>query len=201
MTWGRGWFIYKLHFRDRKIWDTEYFISWNAERVWSWKGRSTHLGHRWTVTCCVHLHWRMCMFPNWSAALTCVWNFMPVDPCLDDTYDHICTIRIEHERAPSEDIKLLVFILHLQWTLCLIDCLKGKGKKNPWIWKEVKIPRRKLWKHQFKKKKKKCSFSKLQRLMEGSFWLDFCKESRVARIKPLNRMLWELRFAWVQNIK
>lgn len=55
---------------------------------------------------------------------------MPVDPCLDDTYDHICTIRIEQERAPSEDIKLLVFILHLQWTLCLIDCLKGKGKKK-----------------------------------------------------------------------
>lgn len=48
--------------------------------------------------------------------------------CHDSTYDRICTIRLGRERAPSEDIKLLAFILHLHWTLCLIDCLKEKEK-------------------------------------------------------------------------
>lgn len=99
-----------------------------------------------------HLCWRVC------ACLNCCHVCMEFHACRptrlschDSTYDRICTIRLGRERAPSEDIKLLAFILHLHWTLCLIDCLKEKeGGGNPWMWKEVKIPRPKLWKRQLR---------------------------------------------------
>lgn len=99
-----------------------------------------------------HLCWRVC------ACLNCCHVCMEFHACRptrlschDSTYDRICTIRLGRERAPSEDIKLLAFILHLHWTLCLIDCLKEKERgKNPWMWKEVKIPRPKLWKRQLR---------------------------------------------------
>lgn len=152
-----------------------------------------------------HLCWRVC------ACLNCCHVCMEFHACRptrlschDSTYDRICTIRLGRERAPSEDIKLLAFILHLHWTLCLIDCLKEKERgKNPWMWKEVKIPRPKLWKRQLRGAGGGArSFRKLRRLVEGAFWLDFCKEARVTRIKPLNRMLrGKLGFAWVQNVK
>lgn len=76
-----------------------------------------------------HLCWRVC------ACLNCCHVCMEFHACRptrlschDSTYDRICTIRLGRERAPSEDIKLLAFILHLHWTLCLIDCLKEKEK-------------------------------------------------------------------------
>lgn len=153
-----------------------------------------------------HLCWRVC------ACLNCCHVCMEFHACRptrlschDSTYDRICTIRLGRERAPSEDIKLLAFILHLHWTLCLIDCLKEKEKGE----KSLDVEGSEDSKAETMETSASGgrgggarSFRKLRRLVEGAFWLDFCKEARVTRIKPLNRMLrGKLGFACVQNVK